>query len=373
MKTAVQVGLTLLALCFSTLTLAASVQERAALLKKLDMLDRADFEDLVNAANNCTAKRNFSCTQNKLKAAKKLARYNDQRSAINSAWGYYNSEKQMQQEEHQARLAYEREMERLERERRRAEDREDERRSQQAWADTMQRMSSGYQTEGGAAVSQVFEQHNREMANIVAMKQQQRQEQLRQEQAAREQAQRQRRQQQQAEQRRREQAARERERQQAQQQARLKAQQQARQQVAASSSNSSSTTATRPTQVASAKQACVARGESIGPMPHVPKQYCNLVFADYTGNTAVDWKDYRSEFNAESGSLEHARKGIQYPLLEKAKKQCKSRGYDRVHHPNTYAFNEVDYRVTDCKENNRMGSTFHLCIGTASFICARKQ
>lgn len=39
--------------------------------------------------------------------------------------------------------------------------------------------------------------------------------------------------------------------------------------------------------------------------------------------------------------------------------------------PMSFEYNEVAVRVNECKENNRMGSTFYLCGGTASFICAR--
>jgi len=136
--------------------------------------------------------------------------------------------------------------------------------------------------------------------------------------------------------------------------------------IAARSAEVSSNTST-PTPT------CVAQAESTGPMPNVPSQYCRLVFADYTGNTAIGWEDYTNEFNAESGSLENAKKNILYPLLEKAKMQCQSRGYDRVHHPDSFAYNQLDYQVTSCKENIRAGATFHLCIGRGSFICARSN
>ncbi len=122
---------------------------------------------------------------------------------------------------------------------------------------------------------------------------------------------------------------------------------------------------------AKVQAACVAQSESKGPMPNVPQSYCQYVFADNSDTVSIGWADYSSEFNAESGTLEQAQAAIHSPLLKKATRICESRGYSRVHHPETYAFNRVAHRVSDCKENQRMDSTFHLCVGSASFICAR--
>ncbi|WP_105212988.1 hypothetical protein [Pseudoalteromonas sp. T1lg22] len=116
---------------------------------------------------------------------------------------------------------------------------------------------------------------------------------------------------------------------------------------------------------------CVAQSESKGPMNNVPKRYCQYVFSDNTDTVKVDWNDYTNEFNEESGTLQQAQNNIQLPLVKKARQMCESRGYKRVHHPDTFEFNQVAHQVTDCKENKRMESTFHLCVGTASFICAR--
>jgi hypothetical protein len=119
------------------------------------------------------------------------------------------------------------------------------------------------------------------------------------------------------------------------------------------------------------KKECVAQSESKGAMPNVPQRYCQYVFSDNTDTVKVNWDDYSNQFNEESGSLQQAQKNIGTPLLKKARQVCEGRGYKRVHHPETYQFNQVASQVTDCKENSRLGSTFHLCIGTASFICAR--
>lgn len=107
------------------------------------------------------------------------------------------------------------------------------------------------------------------------------------------------------------------------------------------------------------------------PKPNVPKRYCQYVFADYADNASFSLDDYSSEFMKESHSKESAKESLAFELLQEAKKKCKSKGYSRVHHNETYEFNEVAVTVGQCKENNRMGSTFYLCGGTASFICAR--
>ena len=119
------------------------------------------------------------------------------------------------------------------------------------------------------------------------------------------------------------------------------------------------------------KKECVARSESTGPKPNVPKRYCQYVFADYTDNASFSLEDYGNEFMEESHSEESAKETLAFELLQQAKKQCKSKGYSRVHHNETYEFNEVAVTVGQCKENNRLGSTFYICGGTASFICAR--
>lgn len=121
------------------------------------------------------------------------------------------------------------------------------------------------------------------------------------------------------------------------------------------------------------KKECVARSESTGLKPNVPKRYCQYVFADYTDNASVSLDDYSSEFMKESHSKESAKETLAFELLQQAKKQCTSKGYSRIHHNDTYEFNEVAVTVGQCKENNRMGSTFYLCGGTASFICARSD
>ena len=119
------------------------------------------------------------------------------------------------------------------------------------------------------------------------------------------------------------------------------------------------------------KKECIAQSESSGPKPDVPKRYCQYVFADYADNASFSLDDYSSEFMKESHSKESAKESLAFELLQEAKKKCKSKGYSRVHHNETYEFNEVAVTVGQCKENNRMGSTFYLCGGTASFICAR--
>ena len=142
---------------------------------------------------------------------------------------------------------------------------------------------------------------------------------------------------------------------------------------AASSTTSYQSRSNQPasTQPVVTKKECVAQAESKGPMPNVPQSYCQYVFSDNTDTVKINWGDYSNQFNEESGSLQQAQKNIGTPLLKKARQVCEGRGYTRVHHPETYQFNQVASQVTDCKENNRLGSTFHLCIGTASFICAR--
>lgn len=142
---------------------------------------------------------------------------------------------------------------------------------------------------------------------------------------------------------------------------------------AASSTPSYQSSSNQPAspQSVAAKKECVAQSESKGAMPNVPQRYCQYVFSDNTDTVKINWDDYSNQFNEESGSLQQAQKNIGTPLLKKARQVCEGRGYKRVHHPETYQFNQVASQVTDCKENSRLGSTFHLCIGTASFICAR--
>ena len=124
-------------------------------------------------------------------------------------------------------------------------------------------------------------------------------------------------------------------------------------------------------EAARSRSECVAQSESTGPMPNVPKRYCNYVFSDYTGNVTFSLDDYKSEFMDESHSKESAEETLGFKLLQKAKKQCEAKGYSRVHHNETYEFNEVAVTVGSCKENNRMGSKFYLCGGGASFTCSR--
>lgn len=126
-------------------------------------------------------------------------------------------------------------------------------------------------------------------------------------------------------------------------------------------------------EVSETKSKCVARSESTGPNPNVPEQYCQYVFADYTDNVSFSLGDYSNEFMRESHNKESAKETLGFELLKKAKKQCRAKGYSRVHHDKTYKYNQVEVSVGQCKENNRMGSISYLCGGTASFICARSD
>lgn len=122
-----------------------------------------------------------------------------------------------------------------------------------------------------------------------------------------------------------------------------------------------------------AKHECIAQSESKGPMPNVPQHYCHYVFADNTDNVSMKLDDYSSEFNAESGSVKHAESVLHSGLLKKATERCQAAGYSRVHHSQNFEFHKVAMGPSDCKENTRMGSTFYLCSGSGSFICARRQ
>lgn len=128
-----------------------------------------------------------------------------------------------------------------------------------------------------------------------------------------------------------------------------------------------------PSTKSAAKSECIAQSESKGPMENVPQRYCQYVFADNTENVSVGWDDYASEFSSESGSLEHARSALHSALLKKAIERCQATGYTRVHHARTFDFHKVAVGSNYCKTNNRMGSTFYLCVGPGSFICARSQ
>ncbi|WP_226668439.1 hypothetical protein [Microbulbifer aggregans] len=149
--------------------------------------------------------------------------------------------------------------------------------------------------------------------------------------------------------------------------------QQQQQQVSQTLPENTSASLEPESEKVSESEECIAQAESTGPKPNVPQRYCHYIFADYTDNVSHSLGDYGNEFMKESHSIESAEETLEYELLQKAKKSCKAKGYGRVHNPESYAFNTLDARVTECKENNRMGSVFYLCAGSATYICARSD
>lgn len=254
-------------------------------------------------------------------------------------------------------------------------------------ASALHQIASGGGTTGGQSVDDIARQNNREIQRIVEQKQrEQRQQQQAESQAQQrypqtQQSQPQQQVRQQAQQSEQQRQAYQREQQRlAQQQAALQRRQQQRAEAARQwsqqpgvSNQSESFSASSGAASSATKAECVARSESTGPKPNIPKQYCQYVFADYTDNVSFGLDDYSNEFMKESHSKESAKKALGFELLKKAKETCRAKGYSRVHHNETYEYNEVDVNVGQCKENNRMGSIFHLCGGTASFICARSD
>lgn len=130
-------GLLITMLLANSAVASNQLEQRIKLLEKLDMLDSLDFQDLINAANECTVQRNFDCSRNKINEADKLAATQKEKKALSLAMTDLNSEiEQVRLEE----IARQEELARIERERIRQEQLrlarvEEERRRKQAKED----------------------------------------------------------------------------------------------------------------------------------------------------------------------------------------------------------------------------------------------
>lgn len=161
-------------LAFSSATASAAKPQQAVepdifdMVDQFDQADKKDLQALLDRANDCTRARNFTCSEEQLRRAAKLANNSRDRQALNSATQNLQAEQQRVREEI-ARAERERQIQLAEARRREEEDREEARRRR-----TQQAESS---SSGGNAFAQGMQdqmsfyadlnnRHNQHMQNI---------------------------------------------------------------------------------------------------------------------------------------------------------------------------------------------------------------
>ena len=129
-------GLAVMAILLASPPVAASISDLLEMSEKMDKADKQDLLTILDKANDCTRARNFSCSEEHLRKAAKLANGNKDKLALNTATQNLQAEKQRVREEalakaeqeRQIRLAEERREEARRKEAREEEEQAEERR-----------------------------------------------------------------------------------------------------------------------------------------------------------------------------------------------------------------------------------------------------
>lgn len=103
-------ALTVMAILFAPLPVAASVTDLLEMSEKIDRADNQDLLTLIDKANGCTRARNFSCSEEQLRKAAKLANGSKDKLALNTATQNLHAEQQRVEEEARARAEQERQI-----------------------------------------------------------------------------------------------------------------------------------------------------------------------------------------------------------------------------------------------------------------------
>lgn len=119
-------ALTVTAILFAPLPVAASVTDLLEMSEKIDQADKQDLLTLIDKANGCTRVRNFSCSEEQLRKAARLANGSKDKLALNTATQNLHTEQQRVEEEARARAEQERQIQLAEKRRREEEDQAEE-------------------------------------------------------------------------------------------------------------------------------------------------------------------------------------------------------------------------------------------------------
>ncbi|MGR0278488.1 ankyrin repeat domain-containing protein [Marinomonas dokdonensis] len=103
----------------------------------------------------------------------------------------------------------------------------------------------------------------------------------------------------------------------------------------------------------------------------------NMWCYQYSNNRQLHWTESdiskQGLFNYESGSLDRAKKQVQTSLKAKARNACKADGYSGIYDAQYKFGGLINWTALQCKEKNRLGSTFHYCLGEAEYRCGVRQ
>lgn len=112
------------------------------MMDQLDKLDKQDFQAAIDKANNCTIMRNFSCSEDELRKAAKMANESNDKQTLNAANQRLQQEKKQVALEARIRAEQERERQRAEERRREEEERREREEEQMRRAQAEQQESS---------------------------------------------------------------------------------------------------------------------------------------------------------------------------------------------------------------------------------------
>lgn len=140
-------GISIMAILFTVSPHVANSASLLDMVDKLDKLDQQDFQGVLNKANDCTIERKFSCSEEQLRKAEKLANGSKDKQALNTAKQKLRAEKQRVKEEELARAEQERQTRLAEERRAREEERREEER--RLMAQRQQQESSSSSTNYG--------------------------------------------------------------------------------------------------------------------------------------------------------------------------------------------------------------------------------
>jgi hypothetical protein len=96
-----------LLIAFTSPSFASTLEEMVRMADQLDLLDKADFDDLVRNAVGCTKRRDFNCAEAGLTKAAKLAKDNRDRTTLAQAREGIGKERELLRQEIEAERAAE--------------------------------------------------------------------------------------------------------------------------------------------------------------------------------------------------------------------------------------------------------------------------
>lgn len=162
-------------LFIAPLPASANLSDLLEMSEKADQADKQNFQAMLDSANDCTRARNFSCSEENLRKAAKLANDSRDQQALNNATQNLQAEQQRFKEETLARAERERQIQLAEVRRREEEEQAEQRRrrarrEQQAEA-SRSSTPSGNPFQGildqQQAINNIHNQHMRNMQNII--------------------------------------------------------------------------------------------------------------------------------------------------------------------------------------------------------------